>query len=126
MNDEFTIIHAYTRREALADGVLKDASAMAQEAGFRVPVALTAAAWARCVVVPPGASDQDEAGRLWDVLSVLRFAVGSRNRDARELRYRLCVVTRAGEAPEPVELKALMGPDDDGAPCLTIMLPDED
>lgn len=28
--------------------------------------------------------------------------------------------------PKPVRLKAVCGPDDDLAPCLTVMLPDED
>src|SRR5262245_56087836 len=40
------------------------------------PVALTAAAWSRCVAVPPGVLCQDEAGRLWDVLTMLRVAAG--------------------------------------------------
>lgn len=75
MSDQFTTIHTYTRRQAIADGVLVDATAMAYEAGFKRPIALTAGAWARCVTVPPDAHDQDEAGRLWDVLSLLRFAI---------------------------------------------------
>jgi hypothetical protein len=48
---------------------LIDVSPTAREAGFKYPVALTAAAWAKCVAVPPGALCQDEAGRLWDVLT---------------------------------------------------------
>jgi hypothetical protein len=58
-----------------SDGVLIDVSAVAREAGIRWPVALTAAAWARCVRVPPGVACQDEAGRLWDVLWLLACAV---------------------------------------------------
>jgi len=27
--------------------------------------------------------------------------------------------------PPPVRLKALCGPDDDGSPCITVMMPDE-
>jgi hypothetical protein len=56
------------RAEAIADGVLIDVSAVAREAVIRYPVALTAAAWAKRVAVPPGVPCQDEAGRLWDVL----------------------------------------------------------
>jgi hypothetical protein len=41
----------------------------AQEAGIRFPVALTAAEWERCVAMPPSVACQDEAGRLWDVLT---------------------------------------------------------
>jgi len=35
-------------------------------------VALTRAAWGRCVSVPPGVACQDEAGRLWDVVCAIR------------------------------------------------------
>ena len=37
------VISVYTRAQALADGVLIDAGPMAREAGFRWPVAITAA-----------------------------------------------------------------------------------
>ena len=50
-------------REAIADGALTDVSETAKEAGFRYPVALTAAAWARFVAVPLGVACQDQAGR---------------------------------------------------------------
>jgi hypothetical protein len=73
------LIHRYTRAEAIADGVLIDVSGVAREAGIRYPVALTAAVWRRCVAVPPGVRCQDEAGRLWDVLWLLRCAVGRSN-----------------------------------------------
>ena len=51
-NDD--LVHRYSREEAIRDGVLIDVSPMAREAGIRHPVALTAAAWDRCVAVPPG------------------------------------------------------------------------
>lgn len=126
MSNDFNLIHMYTRREALADGVLVDATDMATQAGFRVPVALTAPAWAKCVTVPPGVDCQDEAGRLWDVLMTLRFAVKGASGGERELPFRLLVQTRPDERPELVELKVVGGPDDDGEPCLTVMMPDED
>jgi hypothetical protein len=44
------VIFGYTRAEALADGVLVAVpAALATEAGFRWPIALTAAAWADTV-----------------------------------------------------------------------------
>ena len=43
------VISVYTRAQALAEGVLIDAGPMAREAGFRWPVAITAAAWDDCV-----------------------------------------------------------------------------
>jgi hypothetical protein len=61
----------YTRADALRDGVLLDVSTTAREAGFKYPVALTAAAWAQCVAVPPGVLWQDEACRLRNVVWLL-------------------------------------------------------
>lgn len=126
MSEEFTLIHSYTRRQAIEDGVLVDVSELAREAGFPVPVAVTASGWAHYVEVPPGARGQDETGRLWDVISMLRFAIFANQNEVRELRYRLHVVLKAGADPELVELKAICGPDDDGSPCITVLMPDED
>jgi hypothetical protein len=105
--------------------VLIDVSATAQEAGIRYPVALTRAAWERCVVVLPGVLCQDEAGRLWDVVWLLacasrsggtgpevRFGVQARN-DNRE------------RTPPLVRLKAVCGPGDNGEPVITVMMPGE-
>jgi hypothetical protein len=90
-------------------------------------VALTCAAWERCVRVPPGVACQDEAGRLWDVLALLRWAIRGTDSSAREVRFGVHVRddNRAGEPPL-VRLKAVCGPGDQGEPVLTVMLPDED
>ena len=80
-----------------------------------------------CVIVPEGADDQDETGRLWDVLNVLRFAIkgSGENRIASEIRFKVSV--RTGEdTSEDIELKSICGPGDDLSPVITIMLPNED
>jgi hypothetical protein len=116
----------YTRADALRDGVLIDVSATAREAGFQYPVALTAAAWAQCVAVPPGVACQDEAGRLWDVLTMPRSAIRASNGGARELRFGVHVRNDNRERMPPlVRLKALCGPGDNGEPVVTVMMPDE-
>ena len=86
MFEDADLIHVYTRADALRDGALLDVSQTAREAGIRWPVALTRAVWERCVRVPPGVACQDESGRLWDVLTMLRFALGGSN-GAREVRF---------------------------------------
>ena len=60
------IIYAYTRKQAIADGVQVDISTTAQEAGIRFPVFITRTAFDAYVTVPPDVTGQDEAGRLWD------------------------------------------------------------
>jgi hypothetical protein len=120
------IISVYTRAQAIADGVLVDVTGAAKEAGYRYPVALTRAVWGRYVEVPAGVMAQDEAGRLWDILHMLRHAI--RNSDGGpELLFSLHVRNdNREELPPLVNLKAVCGPDDDGSPCLTVLLPDED
>lgn len=127
MTEKCTVIHTYTRAEAIADGVLIDVTGTAKQTGFRIPVAVTAAVWAEYVAVPQGVEDQDERGRLWDVLWMLYVAIRSNRDSGANLHYRLHVRNdnRAGEPPL-VELKAVCGPADDGSPCVTVMLPDED
>jgi hypothetical protein len=138
MNKSGVLIFSYTRAQAIADGVLVDVSKLAKEAGFRYPVAVTAAVWAECVTVPDGVAGQDETGRLWDVLNLLRFAIGSKvavpryalpgqNLDGERVDFAVHVRKDNSEGDPPlVDLYALCGPGDDGEPVVTIMLPNED
>jgi hypothetical protein len=126
MFEEADLIYRYTRAQAVEDGALIDVSTVAREAGITYPVALTSAAWARCVTVPPGVECQDEAGRLWDVLFLLRLAVG-RSDGGPEVRFGVHVRNDNSERTAPlVGLKAVCGPGDQGEPVITVMLPDED
>ena len=129
--DDAEIIYAYTRAQAIEDGVLVDVSKTAKEAGFVYPVAMTSAAWADCVAwsdedtkrqVP-----QDEFGRLWDVLWMAKIAVKQGN-GGTQLLYPLHCVPRGGKAQKPrlIHLKLVCGPGDTPEPVITIMLPDED
>ncbi|MFM7168135.1 MAG: DUF6573 family protein [Planctomycetaceae bacterium] len=124
MKEEQTnIVFAYSRAQAIDDGVLIDAGEMAKEAGFRYSVALTAAAWELCVAVPEACPWQDERGRLWDVLNVLR--VSSRNRSSSEIELSV-LVQNDERGPQLVTLQAVCGPGDDLEPVITVMLPGED
>jgi hypothetical protein len=124
MFEEADLIHRYSRADALADGVLIDVSAVAREAGIRWPVALTCAAWERCVAVPPGVVCQDEAGRLWDLVWML--ACAARRGAGAEVRFGVHVRNNNRDGTPPlVRLKALCGPGDNGEPVITVMLPSE-
>ena len=118
------IVSSYTRRQALADGVLLDATDMAREAGFRIPVALTCGVWSRCVAVPLACPGQDEAGRLWDILWMLRYAA-TMHGEEHSLLFELYVQNEPA-GTELIVLKAHCGPGDAGEPVVTVMLPDED
>ena len=125
MSDDRQVIFSYTRVQALSDGVLVDVTGTAREAGFRFPVALTQTVWGGYVRVPDGVEAQDEAGRLWDILWLLLYAIRKSDSSGDTLFFTLLVRNETC-VPELVTLKAVCGPDDGGHPCLTIMLPDED
>lgn len=139
--DGWEVISTYTRTQALADGTLIDAGQMACEAGWKIPVALTAAVWADCVAWTKEDTDrkrigQDVEGRLWDVLWMARVAARSHiarcknEPDTDPSRCAMVVyrVPRAGHTgdPELVELKIIIDGGDNGEPVATILEPLED
>jgi hypothetical protein len=68
---------------------------MAKEAGIRFPVFLTRAVYDAYVIVPEGVTGQDEAGRLWDLVWMTRFAI---------FRTRTGMVASAASTRLPVAL----------------------
>ncbi|HSS52586.1 MAG TPA: DUF6573 family protein [Thermoanaerobaculia bacterium] len=118
------VIHSYSRAEALADGALVDVTSTAQEAGFRIPVALSRAVWESYVTVPPKVVAQDEPGRLWDILWMASLAA-RRNRDASEVHFTVSV-RNDNRQPRPKRLKCAVGSGDRGEAVITILLPEED
>jgi hypothetical protein len=127
------IVYSYTRAQAVADGVQIEVTKTAQEAGIKFPMFLTRAVYDAYVTVPPDVSGQDEAGRLWDVVWMTRFAImRSRGRavgGAPCTRVPVALYVRNNNrAAKLVKLIATCGPldIDDPAPAITVMMPDED
>lgn len=124
--ETFEVISAYTRAQALEDGVLVDLSYLAREAGFRWPLAVTRAVWS---VIEPGSGlkreGQDWIGRAWDLLSILRAEMRS-GQGGREVRFAPYFLMEPCKPPRQVAMRAVSGPGDDGEPVITVMMPDED
>jgi hypothetical protein len=125
MFEDDEVIFVYTRNEAIMDGTLIDVTETAREAGFRWPVAVTCAVWNEYVRVPVDVIGQDESGRLWDILWMLITAIRRETNKGRVLVFHVMVRNELNRSTV-VALKAISGPDDDGEPCLTVMLPEED
>ena len=121
------VIYAYTRAQAVADGFQVEVTKTAQEAGIRFPVFLTRTVYDAFVTVPPGVTAQDEAGRLWDIVWMLRFAVRKSQHGQNRLPFAL-YVRNDNRKPRLVKLIATCGPldIDDPQPAITVMMPDED
>ena len=129
--EEWPVISRYTRAQALEDGVLVDVTDTAREAGFKVPVALTRAAWG--LVEPTdaeaAADGQDTQGRLWDLLW-LASLTARRASSTSEVRFSVLFRLRGRPGVRAglhkTELKLHSGPGDAGEHVITIMLPEED
>ena len=121
------VIYAYTRKQAIADGVQVDVTKTAQEAGIRFPVFLTRGVFETYVAVPEGVTGQDEAGRLWDVVWMLRFGIIRARPGVQRIPVAF-YVRNDNRAPRLVKLIATCGPldIDDPQPAITITMQDED
>ena len=133
------VIYSYTRSQAIADGFQVEVSKVAREAGIKFPVFLTRAVYDNYVTVPPAlqngkcGSHQDEAGRLWDIVWMTRFAIlkAKPGQSGQCGSHRLPValyVRNNNRRARLIKLIATCGPldIDDPQPAITIMMPDED
>src|ERR1051325_1272766 len=121
------IIYSYTRAQAIADGFQIEVTKTAQEAGIKFPVFLTRTVFDSFVTVPEGVTGQDEAGRRWDIVWMLRFAIRKSQTGQTRLPFAF-YVRNDGRAARLIKLIAICSAldIDDPQPAITVMLPDED
>ncbi len=125
---QWDVVYQYTRSQAIADGFQIEVTKTAQEAGIRFPVFITRGVNEQCVAVPPGVTGQDEAGRLWDLVWMLRFAIIRSKPGTTRLTVALYVRNSDAQPARLTKLIATAGAldIDDPAPAITLMLPDEE
>ena len=122
---EWEVIHSYSRKQALEDGSLIDITEYARLNGFKIPCAITASLWVYIGISPELAEiGQSVAGRLKDVLFLLLMEIKRAGTDTDRIRYPVDFLVEP-DRTETVEVYALVGPDDDMRPCLTIGLPED-
>ena len=125
-------VYTYSRREAIADGVLVDVSELGKEAGIKFPIAMTATLWHEFIEPNEKLEEagQSSEGRLWDVLNVFVYEVrklikaGRANHDT--ILFKVLFLMEPDESPKDIQLKGIVSGGDDGKPVFTIMLPKED
>lgn len=119
-------IHTYTRAQAIEDGVLVDLRAVAPDVcalHYSAPVACTAAVWAiidKAVKNPRWCNDVP--GVVHDMLWMSR--VSGARLDGFTKIFR--VIIRGAGRRSTFTFKLAASPDENGVPCLTVMLPEED
>lgn len=117
-------IHIYTRKQAIEDGDLVDVSKLAEEAGFKIPVAVSRAVWADCIVPSEidRSSGQSEDGRLWDLLFMLRVEI-RKGGNGSTVYFKVAFLQQ--RKLKVSLLVATIGPGDDAEPVITVMKPGE-
>jgi hypothetical protein len=120
------IIHTYTRKEALEDGLQIEVDpGLAAEAGFKVPIYMTSGI--RNLITQAVFSENhcnDFNGVAWDILTVLMSTIKAA-RDSSIVKFTV-KISGVGRKRNH-EFLAEIGPVDmdNQAPALTIMLPEE-
>jgi len=139
--ENLEVIYAYTRKDAIEDGILveldeakledgKTGKELRLEAGVMFPICFTFTLFEK---LNPNEADrkcgQSLAGRYWDVLTIFKFEISAltkKQAKVNQFNFKILVLEgRKGELNE-LEMKVMLGAEDDGKPALTFMLPDED
>ena len=131
-------ISVYTRAQAIKDGVLVDVTDTKErrEAGFKYPTAVTIGVWTKVVTPPEEAKRFGESveGRLWEVLWMLKVAIGKAKAKAARtgsnavddtVHFAVVATDQHGRA-KVHKLWSRCHAGDTPAPVITIMLEGED
>ncbi len=118
------VIYAYTRAQAIADGVLVDVTDIAKDVGIGLPTAVTIAVREKFIAFHEDLCCHDDYGRTVNILWMLIRAAG---KQAAPFVVQFDVLVRErNRSLRFHNLKAICGPGDDGEPVITVMLPEED
>ena len=125
-DDRWNVVYAYSRAQAIADGVLVDVTEAAKAIGFKLHTVVTDHLFHGYVEVPVGldGEGQSAAGRLHDLMVMALFAARKAMNTDR-VTFKVDFLMAPGRK-ETVEVIAHIGPGDNGEPVLTIMLPEDD
>lgn len=118
------VIHAYTRSQAIEDGVLKDVTETAKEAGLKWPTAVTQTVWNYMIDNEEERNEDAIDIKTYDVCVMLVLAIKIKRPNEKEILYPM--VRIVNETQKDVVLKATLSAGDEGEPTFTISMPEED
>jgi len=122
----WNLVYAYSREQAIADGVLVDITETAKAIGFKLHTVVTDHLFHGYVKPPAGlyGEGQSVTGRLHDLMVLALFAARKAVNTDR-VTFKVDFLMAPGRK-ETIEVIAHIGPGDHGEPVLTIMLPEDD
>ena len=125
-DDSWNVVYAYSREQAIADGVLVDVTETAKAIGFKLHTVVTDHLFHGYVEVPEGLEGEGQSvtGRLHDLMVLALFAA-RRAVNTDRVSFKADFLMAPGRK-ETIDVVAHIGPGDHGEPVLTIMLPEDD
>jgi len=125
-DESWNIVYAYSRAQAIADGVLVDVTEEAKAIGFKLHTVVTDHLFHGYVEPPAGLDGEGQSvtGRLHDLMVLALFAARKAVNTDR-VTFKVDFLMAPGRK-ETIEVIAHIGPGDHGEPALTIMLPEDD
>jgi hypothetical protein len=125
------VISAYSRAQAIEDGILVDVTNMAKAVGIKWHVAVTSSVWSDFIEWTDDDRRrqglQDTEGRLWHIVFTLHLAMKKADKHADVIFFELDILPRDGVSyrVKRIKLKAVVSAGDHFEAIITIILPEE-
>jgi len=117
------IIH--DREAAIQAGTLIDVTPTALQLGITFPVTITRPLWEAGIVTNQSLPEQDQTGRLRDILLAFRLRLAGLTTLSPLLDFPVLLALPPSNVPQPVPLFALIQPDPTHQANVTLLLPQE-
>ncbi len=113
------------RQEAIQSGILIDVTPTAKELGLTFPVTITKPLWDIGIVTNQSLSQEEQSGRLRDVLIAFRLRLASLATISPLIDFPALLTMPPSTVPQPVPLFAIIQPDGANHANVTLLLPNE-
>lgn len=113
------------RRQAIEAGVLIDVTPTAQQLGLTFPVTITKPLWDIGIVTNQSLSQEEQTGRLRDILMAFRLRLASLATISPLIDFPALLAMPPSTVPQPVPLFAIIQPDGTSQANVTLLLPNE-
>ena len=113
------------REAAIQAGTLIDVTPTALQLGISFPVTITRPLWEVGIVTNQPLPEEDQTGRLRDILMAFRLRLASLTTVSPLLDFPVLLALPPSKVPQPVPLFALIQPDPAHQANVTLLLPNE-
>ena len=113
------------RQEAIQSGILIDVTPTAQLLGLTFPITVTKPLWDIGIVTNQSLSQEEQRGRLRDILMAFRLKLASLATISPLIDFPALLAMPPSTVPQPVPLFAIIQPDGGNQANVTLLLPNE-